>query len=73
MPKTASITKQGLGKETEVSRLADEVGKRRRRGHYNLAGARTSGLRWDEQRHRSAHRGGEPGRRTRVSKAGANA
>ena len=62
-----------LGSEAEVFRLADEVAKRRRKGQQNPSGVRTSGLRWDEQRHRSAHRGGEPGRRTRVSKAGANA
>src|SRR5215510_11196149 len=62
-----------LGKEAEVSRLADEVAKRGRQGQHNPAGARTSGLRWDGQRYRSAHRGGEPGRRTCVSKAGANA
>ena len=62
-----------LGNEVEVSRLADEVAKRGKQGQHNPAGARTSGLRRDEQRHRSAHRGGEPGRRTRVSKAGANA
>ena len=61
------------GSAAEVCRLADEVAKRRRKGQQNPAGARTSGLRWDEQRHRSAHRGGAPGRRTRVSKAGANA
>ncbi len=62
-----------LGKEAEVSRLADEVAKRGRRRQQNSSGARTSGLRWDAQRHRSAHRGGEPGRRARVSKAGVNA
>jgi len=62
-----------LGNEVEVSRLADEVAKRGKQGQQNPAGARTSGLRRDEQRHGSAHRGGEPGRRTRVSKAGANA
>src|SRR5215510_8816349 len=62
-----------LGNEVEVSRLADEVAKRGRKGQQNPAGARTSGLRWDEQCQRSAHRGGAPGRRTRVSKAGANA
>src|SRR5215475_14386779 len=61
------------GSEAEVSRLADEVTKRGRKGQHNPSGARTSGLRWGEQRQRSAHRGGEPGRRTRVSKAGANA
>src|SRR5262247_2739669 len=61
------------GSEAEVSRLADEVTKRGRKGQHNPSGARTSGLRWGEQRHRSAHRGGEPDRRTRVSKAGANA
>src|SRR4029453_9094900 len=44
-----------------------------RQGHHNPSGARTSGRRWGAQRHRSAHRGGEPDRRTRVSKAGANA
>src|SRR5215471_9940078 len=47
-----------LGSEAEVFRLADEVAKRRRKGQQNPAGARTSGLRWDERRHRSAHRGG---------------
>src|SRR5215475_12631646 len=62
-----------LGSEAEVSRLADEVAKQRRKGQHNPSGARTSGLRWDGQRQRSAHRGGEPGRRTRVSKAAANA
>jgi hypothetical protein len=62
-----------LGNEGEVSRLADEVAKRGKQGQQNPAGARTSGLRRDEQRHRAAHRGGKPGRRTRVSKAGANA
>jgi hypothetical protein len=62
-----------LGHEAEVSRRADEVAKRRRQGQQHPSGARTSGLRWDEQRPRSAHRGGEPGRRTRVSKAGATA
>jgi hypothetical protein len=62
-----------LGREGEVSRLADEVAKRGKRRQQNSSGARTSGLKWDGQRHRSAHRGGEPGRRTRVSKAGANA
>src|SRR5215831_7152973 len=62
-----------LGNEAEASRLADEVAKRGRKGQQNPSGARTSGLRWDGQRHRSAHRGGAPSRRTRVSKAGANA
>src|SRR5262245_36355844 len=61
------------GNEAEASRLADEVAKRGRKGQHNRSGARTSGLRWDEQCHRSAHRGGAPGRRTRVAKAGANA
>ena len=62
-----------LGKEAEVSRLADEVAKRGRQGQHNPAGARTSGLRRDGQRHRSAHRGGQPGWWTVVSKAGVNA
>ncbi len=57
MPKTAAITAM-LGKEPEVSRLADEVAKRGRQGQQNPAGARTSGLRGDELRQRSAHRGG---------------
>ena len=71
MPKTAAITAM-LGKEPEVSRLADEVAKRGRQGQQSPAGARTSGLRGDEQCQRSAHRGGEPGWRMRVSKAGVN-
>src|SRR5262249_50501025 len=58
MPKTASKPAM-LGNEAEVSRLADEVAKRGRKGQQNPAGARTSGLRWDGQRPRSAHRGGE--------------
>jgi len=62
-----------LGSEAEVSRLADEVAKRGKRRQHNSSGARTSGLRWDGQRYRSAHRGGEPGRRTLFSKAAANA
>jgi len=61
-----------LGNEVEVSRLADEVAKRGRRRQHNSSRARTSGLRGDEQRRRSAHRGGEPSRLTRVSKAGVN-
>ena len=71
MPKTVAITSE-LGNEAVVSRLADEVAKRRRKGQQNPSRARTSGLRWDGQRQRSAHRGGEPGRLTRVSKAGVN-
>ncbi len=61
-----------LGSEAEVSRLADEVAKRGRKGQHNPSGARTSGLRGDEQCQRSAHRGGEPCWRRRVSKAGVN-
>src|SRR5262249_47736028 len=62
-----------LGNEAEVSRLADEVAKRRGKGQQNPSGARTSGLRWDAQRHRSAHRGGGAGRGMRGSKGGAKA
>src|SRR6266851_5259548 len=72
MPKTAAITAM-LGKEPEVSRLADEVAKRGRQGQQNPAGARTSGLRGDELRQRSAHRGGEPCWWSPVPKAAANA
>src|SRR5215470_7913591 len=57
---------------SDIFTLRDEVAKRGRKGQQNPSGARTSGLRGDEQRHRSAHRGGAPGRRTRVPKAGAN-
>src|SRR5262249_42029870 len=61
-----------LGRAVEVFRLADEVAKRGKQGQHNPAGARTSGLRGDGQRHRSAPRGGEPGWWTVVSKAGVN-
>ena len=61
-----------LGNDAEVSRRADEVAKRGRKGQHNPAGARTSGLRGDEQCQRSAHRGGEPCGCMRVTKAGVN-
>jgi len=61
-----------LGHEAEVSRRADEVATRGRKGQHPPAGARPSGLRGDEQCQRSAHRGGEPCWRLRVSKAGVN-
>src|SRR4029450_7737599 len=62
-----------LGSAVEVFRLADEVAKRGKQGQHNPAGARTSGLRRDGQRHRSALRGGQPGWWMVVSKAGVNA
>jgi hypothetical protein len=67
-----SLEPAELGNAAEVSRLADEVAKRGRQGQHHRSGARPSGLRGDEQCQRSAHRGGEPGWRMRVSKAGVN-
>src|SRR2546425_9353456 len=65
-----SLSPAELGNEAEVSRRADEVAKRGRKGQHTPSGARTSGRRGDEPCQRSAHRGGEPCWRMRVSQAG---
>jgi hypothetical protein len=61
------------GQEAEVSRRAAAVAQRRRQGPQHPAGARPAGRRGDAPRPRSAPSGGEPGRRTCVLQAGANA
>jgi hypothetical protein len=68
-----SLSPAELGNEAEVARLAEEVAKRGRKGPHNPSGARTAGLRGDEPCQRSAHRGGAPCWRRRVSQAGVNA